>query len=313
MVEGVEHAKAKPAMISFIEAEIRAVPCGAPKNFYVEQVVDRNEYAYVEHRTRYGTPSAGYEVIVISELIERGAVSWTVDRFEVMTYGLADGHWFHLGLVDDRLSFNANGPPEVVAARIRRFERRFVGGSPDQIAGQPSAPPTSQTLERWTEEARAALRRSDWGLARARAEQVLTYHPSQPDALLALGISQGTSGELAESERTLLRLLAFVPGHVDGLYNLGNARRGRGELEGAAESYAQALEHDAKNHPAAYQLGVTLERLGRTDEALAAYGRAVALSPNPGRVWGYSGLDFTEKSQAAITRLTASSTAQPAA
>jgi tetratricopeptide (TPR) repeat protein len=57
------------------------------------------------------------------------------------------------------------------------------------------------------------------------------------------------------------------------------------------------------NGPVLYRLGDALEKLGKAAEAIAAFRDAVRTAPNPGQVWGYSGLDFEVRPKEALRRL----------
>jgi tetratricopeptide (TPR) repeat protein len=121
--------------------------------------------------------------------------------------------------------------------------------------------------------------------------------------LLAEGIAQGAAGDLQAARLALLSVLELDPRQYDAWYNLGNVHREEKEFARAAACYAVTLGIDPDNHPAHYQQAVVLQRAGRTDEALRAYQQAVRTSPNPGQHWGFSGMDFTKKAEAAIERL----------
>jgi tetratricopeptide (TPR) repeat protein len=123
--------------------------------------------------------------------------------------------------------------------------------------------------------------------------------------LLAEGIAKGAAGDLAAARIALLSVLEIDPRQYDAWYNLGNVHREEEEFERAAACYAVTLGIDPGNHPAHYQQAVVLDRAGRTQDAVRAYREAVRTSPNPGGHWGFSGMDFTKKAEAAIQRLRA--------
>ena len=121
--------------------------------------------------------------------------------------------------------------------------------------------------------------------------------------LLAEGIASGAAGDLQAARIALLSVLEIEPRQYDAWYNLGNVHREEKEFERAAACYAVTLGIDPGNHPAHYQQAVVLERAGRTEDARRAYREAVRTSPNPGGHWGFSGMDFTKKAEAALERL----------
>jgi tetratricopeptide (TPR) repeat protein len=121
--------------------------------------------------------------------------------------------------------------------------------------------------------------------------------------LLKEGIDKGAAGDLAGARLALTSVLAMDPRQYDAWYNLGNVHFHEEQYERAAACYRTALGIDPGNHPSHYQLGVALEAAGRPRDALAAYREAVRTSPNPGGQWGYRGMDFTAKAEAAVARL----------
>ena len=122
-------------------------------------------------------------------------------------------------------------------------------------------------------------------------------------ALLKEGIEKGAAGDLAGARIGLTAALEIDPRQYDAWYNLGNVHRNEKQFERAAACYRTAIGIDRSNHPSHYQLGLVLEAAGRALEAIAAYREAVRTSPNPGGHWGYRGLDFTAKAEAALQRL----------
>jgi len=122
-------------------------------------------------------------------------------------------------------------------------------------------------------------------------------------ALLREGITQGAAGDLVGARIALSSVLELDPRHYDAWYNLGNVHREERAFARAAACYRTALAIEPDNHPVLYQLAVVLEADGRAAEARAAYRDAVRTSPNAGQQWGYRGMDFTQKAEAALRRL----------
>jgi tetratricopeptide (TPR) repeat protein len=135
----------------------------------------------------------------------------------------------------------------------------------------------------------------------------MTAKPSPEERAMAVlkeGIEKGAAGDLPGARLALTSVLAMNPRQYDAWYNLGNVHFHEKQYERAAACYRTVLGLDPGNHPGHYQLGVTLEAAGRPRDALAAYREAVRTSPNPGGQWGYRGMDFTAKAEAAAARLT---------
>ncbi len=83
----------------------------------------------------------------------------------------------------------------------------------------------------------------------------------------------------ALAERQAQEILEAAPGDPRALLVAGMGRRRRGDLEGARsifEPLARAQPRSAQTH---HELGMALAGLGRSDDALAAFRQAVALSP----------------------------------
>lgn len=73
------------------------------------------------------------------------------------------------------------------------------------------------------------------------------------------------------------RCLALQAGHREARLNLGRLLHLTGRMEQAAEVYRKAVQPDCDT---CFNLGVVLEDLGRTAEAIAAYHRALSLEPS---------------------------------
>jgi tetratricopeptide (TPR) repeat protein len=101
--------------------------------------------------------------------------------------------------------------------------------------------------------------------------------------------------------RGALRWYASVAGTFAGIWVLGTFARpwvnfgegmsreffdraysasGRGDDEEAARLYQETLDRDGENDAAAFNLGLSLARMGRLEESLAAYDRAIELAPD---------------------------------
>jgi tetratricopeptide (TPR) repeat protein len=71
-----------------------------------------------------------------------------------------------------------------------------------------------------------------------------------------------------------------MPDYVEAHNNLGNAFNGLGKLDEAVASYQKALAIKPKFAEAHNNLGSTLDDLGKRDEAVASYRKAIAIKPN---------------------------------
>jgi tetratricopeptide (TPR) repeat protein len=84
-------------------------------------------------------------------------------------------------------------------------------------------------------------------------------------------------GAFAESERGLGKLLELDPGHFDALHLCGVLAAQSGRPERAVELIQTAIRTNANVAAAHRHLGNSLCDLGRFEESLASYGRAIAL------------------------------------
>jgi tetratricopeptide (TPR) repeat protein len=98
--------------------------------------------------------------------------------------------------------------------------------------------------------------------------------------LMAMVLREYDAGHMAEVERLCLQILALDVRHADALYVLGMAGFKTDRFELAERMIRRAI---AVNNRQAYYhlyLGNTLRALGKTDEVLACYERAVELEPD---------------------------------
>ena len=94
----------------------------------------------------------------------------------------------------------------------------------------------------------------------------------------ALGLHH--AGRLTEAEAAYRRVLAADPGHFEALHYLGVLRAQCGDMAQAAELIGAAVKIDAGVPVAHYHLAGAFVGLGRRQEALASYDRAVELKPD---------------------------------
>jgi len=111
--------------------------------------------------------------------------------------------------------------------------------------------------------------------AAARASELL---PADPEALNFLGMVWAEQGRLDEAIAMHRRAIQIRPDLPGAYGNLGLALFQRGDVAGAALAYEQglALESVAEIHD---NLGNALLKLGRVDEAITNYRRALELQP----------------------------------
>jgi len=106
--------------------------------------------------------------------------------------------------------------------------------------------------------------------------------PMAPEAaeLLEVGLKHHQAGRLAEAEACYRRALAAHPGHADAFHLLGIVAAQTGRAGLSAELIGQAIKLNKRNPFYFSNLGNALLALKRFDEALASYGKALALKPD---------------------------------
>src|SRR5438477_1559863 len=86
-------------------------------------------------------------------------------------------------------------------------------------------------------------------------------------------------GRRAEAERIYAAIVACMPGHFDALHLLGVLRQEQSRPAEALSLIAAALRLNARSAAAHTNYGIVLAALGRNDEAMASFERALAIDP----------------------------------
>jgi tetratricopeptide (TPR) repeat protein len=94
---------------------------------------------------------------------------------------------------------------------------------------------------------------------------------------------------------------------VNEIFDLGNALYKLGRLDEAVASYDKAIEFKPDNDAAWYNRGVALHKLGRLDDAVASYDRAIEFKPDKDEAWNNRGvalrkLDRLDEAVASLER-----------
>jgi tetratricopeptide (TPR) repeat protein len=162
-------------------------------------------------------------------------------------------------------------------------------------------------------EAYLAFQRGDDAAARALYSEVVRQHPNNRNALLGLGAVAVRGGNYADAVAHYAHLLSVDPrdpiaraalinlnqqvpanegeGHVKRLlaedsnqpflyFTLGNLYARRGRWLEAQQAYFDAYRLDSNSADFAFNLAVSLDRLGQTASALRYYHRALELAAN---------------------------------
>ena len=126
--------------------------------------------------------------------------------------------------------------------------------------------------------------RSDWENAERELRQAIAIHADSAtyytlaQILQQRGDTIGATAAIAEAER--LRHRREQDQQASVLTSVGTAKFDDGDLAGALELFRRAVAASGQYAPAYYQMGRTLQRLGREQEAKDAFSRAAALNPS---------------------------------
>jgi tetratricopeptide (TPR) repeat protein len=102
---------------------------------------------------------------------------------------------------------------------------------------------------------------------------------STPDALFARGLAHLQRGQLLDAQMCCQDALAIDPAHADILYLIGLLAIETDHCDHAVDWLARAIGQAAKTEYVS-ALGHALQRLGRTDEAVKAFDKALQLDPH---------------------------------
>ena len=160
-------------------------------------------------------------------------------------------------------------------------QARPTVGLPFSAYGQPvrTRRPTAEELLGGVKAAAERFERRDYAGAAAILKQVLNFDPGQPDALHLLGLIAFDTGKPEDAEELILLALRSGKPHANILVNLGNARAALGKTDEALASYARALDMTPGFRLALLHRSRVYEALQRTEDALADLREMMRLDP----------------------------------
>ncbi|WP_291935156.1 tetratricopeptide repeat protein [Limnohabitans sp.] len=173
---------------------------------------------------------------------------------------------------------------------------------------KPSSAPTPAACQAWLQEAVNDYQKGEWAQAESRTDALL----AQAGVPLAYRLSAlnlkatlaARTHRLALAVELYQDLLREQPGHVEALANLGLSLQKLQRHEEAVVHLRQAIALRPGHANSHLNLGLTYQSLGRTQEAKASYEAALALEPGHLQAhfnlakWWQDAFDFEEASRA---------------
>lgn len=144
------------------------------------------------------------------------------------------------------------------ARQAESIFRKLVGEHPDDGAAH-----TGLGL--------ALIERQDWTAARETLTHAVALSPSSAAAYSALGVCLDRMGDHDGARAAYRSATTLHPRYYEALNNLGVSYLTTEEFDAAAETLARASQQENRDPAVFNNLGLALGRLGRYDEALAAF------------------------------------------
>ena len=123
------------------------------------------------------------------------------------------------------------------------------------------------------------MRKGDHARAEAVITDALERKVDEHRLLLKLAESRIEAQRFGDAERALKTALEKKPGLALAHFDLGLAYEGQGQIDKAIESYDKELTTNPKAYRAAFNAAKLLQKIGRTQEAVARYRQAVEIDP----------------------------------
>ena len=98
--------------------------------------------------------------------------------------------------------------------------------------------------------------------------------------LMAVALHHHRSGELAQAEASYREILAIDPNHADSLHLLGAVAHQVGRNDEAVHLIGKAIALNDRVPVFHHNIGLVLCALGRAEDAVVHYSRAIALKPD---------------------------------
>ena len=125
----------------------------------------------------------------------------------------------------------------------------------------------------------AAQQAGDAEAAGEAYREALDHDPDNAYAFYNLGLLAQTGDRLAEAEENYRAALNADPSFASALYNLATIRYRQGATLESADLYRQVLELEPNNANAHLNLGFSLRDLGKNEQAMTEFEKAIILDP----------------------------------
>jgi tetratricopeptide (TPR) repeat protein len=133
--------------------------------------------------------------------------------------------------------------------------------------------------ERMYSQGVALLSRDDYARALAFFEKATELDPNYAEAWYQAGFCYGSLGRHNDALKASKQALKLRPDWTEAVVNIGASNFALGNYKDAADAYKQALRND-DSPDVQYALGLTFNKLNRTDEEILAYRRAILQKPD---------------------------------
>jgi protein O-mannosyl-transferase len=234
------------------------------------------DYAYAASAGLFTPPSTALGLAGLVAMV--GLTFWSVRRAPLVSLALG---WFLLALVieqsvlpidlvfEHRLYFASIGILVLAAAAAVRW----VPAPPARTWAV--AAPAVVLLGAGT-----VLRNAQWHDPLALYLDPVSVGPGFARSLFAAGTHLTSQGRYAEAERVLRRAVELDPKNPAPYVDLGNLELDLGRPEDAERWYVTALQRAGPHPQVFYNLGISLRRQKRNEEAEHAYEAALRLKPD---------------------------------
>ena len=133
--------------------------------------------------------------------------------------------------------------------------------------------------ERYYSQGVAQLSRDDYSRAVGFFERAAELDSNYPEAWYQAGFSYGLLGRHQDALKASKQAARLRPDWAEAHVNIGASSYALGQYKEAVDAYRTALRLE-DTADTQYSLGLSLNKLNRTDEEILAYKRAIALKPD---------------------------------